>query len=626
MLEKYVNFSQKPWEATLFCTLLVAIAAIPLAVGILPGGTAFLHQPYTDPHVFALWFFAGIAVALSGVALMRKEFTLRVSRIFIPLGLWLAITLLSSLTASDRSYAFLGDSNDLLGFASLVALALVVCVIVQVTTTAYRLIMLLRAVVVTGTVVALLMLSDQLFFLEIFSQSSLENMWMIVQGSSIFGNPDFSGIFLVTPILLALALVFFEKNRNIAFVYIGAAALMSCAMALTLTRAAWIGALIGMIALGCYACFTRHECKRLLLIGMVIAVALSVCAVWGISQDFVVAEKFETAPTELTSSDGGTRLGLMRDTLEVIGKNPILGTGPANYKIAWIHTTNAQSGAHESDIIMQDPHSAPLYALASYGLFGGVALLVFFVWVLFGALKPANWRDPRMMPQVLIGLVLAAVLIMLAFSALQVSTAFIVFLVAGILVALRAKRVQAPQFVRLSIAATSLLLACALVTLSITGIMTNRRFVQIQQMGTPVQMLELSTRFPTNALASRRAIHQLLIEAQSGAPLSPDTIQLIDRVLAQHSSDPALIMTIAPIYSMQALNTGSLYDQNKAYEVARRTHEEFPRFAEGAIALALAHHARGESEHAILVLKDYEDRFPGDERIVSIMSMVVGQE
>ncbi|MGC4081738.1 MAG: O-antigen ligase family protein [Vicinamibacterales bacterium] len=183
-----------------------------------------------------------------------------------------------------------------------------------------------------------------------------------------FGGMDNNcfGVSLVTVVGVAVALVMTSRRWYERVAAVSAAALILHTILLTFSR----GAMVGMVIVGVTAFVLLP--KRPKYLAVMLAVALVAAKLTGPQ----LLARYSTVVSSDEQRDGSaqSRLDLWKDALKVIEAQPFLGVGPANWRLI-----SSRFGWSEG----KSAHSVWMETAAEVGVPGTLALLLFFVLVLF---------------------------------------------------------------------------------------------------------------------------------------------------------------------------------------------------------------------------------------------------
>lgn len=379
-------------ERASWIALIATVAIAPLAVSKL--GWMELPLTYTSfafPQTIALVTGVGVSLGLWALARVRSQADLSISWRLAPFAAFVAWAGVATAAAPEPLRALLGKSTS--GFSLLVigAAALLFFMVTQTASTGSRLRTLTRAVVYPAGVVASLALLQQMFGADIFGLPQIE-AWMVGRGFSTMGNPDHLGTFLVMPALLASGLALTETDSRLRMLALATFGLLLAALAGTLTRGAWIGAIAGALVL---LLLTRGSGRRGWAVAVVAVCAVAIALLAADPGD--LGSRFRTsAPQQQVETDApvagaanavlSDRLSLWQTSLDIAARRPLTGIGPASFELGWYPNARGTLSVGGSVPVGDDPHSLPVFALASTGVPGALTLVAA-VWLtlVFGA-------------------------------------------------------------------------------------------------------------------------------------------------------------------------------------------------------------------------------------------------
>lgn len=361
--------------------LLAAVATVPTVVGTLPFGYQFMLNPFSSPAVTLLGVLVGGSALIWAIAYARGEVQLRYHPLALAIVALLVLMALSTLRSLDPLYSLFGDGDDLNGLLAYVGAALAMFLVLAHCTGSKRLAELTSTVIYSGLVVAGIALFQQLFAVDIFREVGAgqwpEIGWLIHQGSSTLGNPNFTGNYLVFPATLALYRALKPAQPRADAVRNGAVALVIViALVLTLTRGAWIG--VG-VAIALWAAITLRRAGKL---PREFAVAAGIAGVAVLGMLAYAGPEIARRVVELVGPGlhGLTgRTLVWSEALAVIRAHPLSGTGPAAFRLGWYGVRTIPGLVAGVNVVATDAHSVPLMIAATTGipaLLGAAAALL----------------------------------------------------------------------------------------------------------------------------------------------------------------------------------------------------------------------------------------------------------
>ena len=242
---------------------------------------------------------------------------------------------------------------------------------------------------------------------------------------STFGNPIIMASFLALtiPISLYLAVDAEEWERRLGRVSL---ALTSAAMVVSLTRAGWIAAIVGVIA---YFWISGSARKALVaglaaLVLIALAVAGSV-ALWPQSE---VAQAITARRGSVTE-----RAHILEISFRAASKRPIFGVGPGNFRAAFSPLdTRERSSLVGGAKLLDNAHNYPLHLAVTLGW---PATLAFLVWVglIIGGALSVNPVKRKADPVAALSAGAVAFLVSMLFTVSAVGTGAVFWIYLGLI-------------------------------------------------------------------------------------------------------------------------------------------------------------------------------------------------
>jgi len=372
-------------ETSAWIALAACITIVPLAVSKLP----FLEQPLTFtvfafPQSATLAIGVAVALGLWGCAVSMGWTRVSLSRTMIPFALLLAWAGVATVAAYEPMRSLLGASGSSLSLLLLAAYVAVFFLTVQLVDSGGRMRVLTWCVIASGSVVAIPALLQQLFAADIFGLP-LGNDWILGRGFSTMGNPDHLGTFLVVPVILSAVIVLYQsevRERVVAGVCL---ATTLTAMAGTLTRGALLSVIAGaaLIALLQWrsGAKTERPGRRAAIVAGVFVLAIAVGLVasdpWDLAHrvDELRGSLRAETSTGFANTLSSGRIKLWTSSLRIAGQRPLTGTGPAAFELGWYPNAIDPTSAGGEGALADEPHSLPVYYLATMGVPGLLAYL-----------------------------------------------------------------------------------------------------------------------------------------------------------------------------------------------------------------------------------------------------------
>jgi len=206
-----------------------------------------------------------------------------------------------------------------------------------------------------------------------------------IRADVTLANPDFLGIFLAMLLPVAFAKMI---SRRPAFNRVLAANLvvvLALGLLLTFTRAAWIGAVIGVVVV---LVLRRGRFHVVPLVSFVVAVAIAVVLIAAIrpagSQTAfggaLVARIASIA--DLSAGTEASRIKTWQDTIPLIASRPLVGYGPDTFGLVYPKFESVTHGL----TLWDKPHEETLGVAATQGVIG----LLAYLWIIVAFIR-AFW-------------------------------------------------------------------------------------------------------------------------------------------------------------------------------------------------------------------------------------------
>ena len=355
---------------------LAFVALTPLVIGALPPqvgslATVRAFDPFDLPKVVIMMVLCGLSLAALCVSWVRGE-----SELYWHPVMWVLLALIgwagiSTIFAASPALSVWGSYSRYDGLVALFGDGLVAFLAIHYVRSTRALGKLMVVAVVSGSVVAMY---------TILQNAGIDIVpWANDAGRvfSTFGNADMLGNYLLFPFVLAIGLALSAADRRHSIGWWATAALNGMALYATLTRGAWIGALVALICLGVagwQGAWPGTRRVRLLLAGVAAAILATASAVIVLIRPRASGSAASLSSTLERISNGRTIIWLtgLRSWLE----RPITGWGPDGFTRAFDSAVGADwyaivDGAPGVD----NAHNFLIQRLVTLGL-PGLALTV----------------------------------------------------------------------------------------------------------------------------------------------------------------------------------------------------------------------------------------------------------
>jgi len=363
-------------------TLRVAAFALPLA--FLPN----IVDEFVLPKLLLLRV---VLVALTILLLLRwfsqGAITWRRTQLDLPLLAFLGAAALATVFAINRNLAIFGSYDRWEGLITIVSYALLFWLTVQTLSGRSDARGLTWSLLASGYVVGAVAILQSGF--SLLGGGYFRDPSGVIRADVTLAHPDFAGIFLA--MLLPIAVAKLVSRRPLATRTLAAnmVIVMGLGLLVTFTRAAWIGAVIGVVVVLALRRGTFHVLPVALAAAALVAVLVLSLAVagsrpsvgaGGLAQAFLgrVASSTDTGTGSVAS-----RLNTWRDLPPLIAGRPILGWGPDTFGLVYPLYQSTPRGGEFFD----KPHQETLGIAAAEGILG----LAAYLWMLIAFVR-AFWR------------------------------------------------------------------------------------------------------------------------------------------------------------------------------------------------------------------------------------------
>jgi O-antigen ligase len=413
------------------------ILAVGLGLGVLGVPSVFvfgLRNPFGPPKALVLAL--GAALALAGLALDTDATasigsTLRRSRLAWAAAALVGIAVLSTATALDVRLAFIGGYPDYRGLLSVIAYAALALGSIVFWERPKGPELMGRYAVVAAAWVGVIAVLQRAGAFPAGRPGAFGVQWRV---SSTLGNSSNLGVFLVliAPLLVWVALK--DPRRSWRAAASASATLAVISLAWTLSRGAWLGAIVSALLCGALVVWQRGRFSPrqigVALVGLAVVLALGVA----LTPTFAsrAATLFDTR-----STTASWRLSTWRSAARMTAARPFLGFGPNTFRLAYPgFQSPGQIDGRNGYQIVEAAHNLEFDTSTSFGVAGLLALLA-----VMGLACATVFREVRRDGigdglTASIGIALAGGVVALQFHYLTMDTApLVAVLLAGLVVA-----------------------------------------------------------------------------------------------------------------------------------------------------------------------------------------------
>jgi putative inorganic carbon (hco3(-)) transporter len=325
-----------------------------------------------------------LAVVLVAGWLRQGAITWKRTALDLPLLAFVGSAALSTIFALNRNLAIFGTYSRWEGLLTITTYALLFWLAVQLISEEGDAGWMMWSLLFSGYLIAAVAVLQSAFGVLGGGYFQGSNY---IRADATLAHPDFLGIFLAMLLPLAFAQLIGRQSGMTRLLAANLVIVLSLGLLATFTRAAWIGAVVGLaVVLALRGGRFRVVPVTAFVVVLVIvfgALALFVAArpagaPSGIANIYA---RIVSIP-DLTQGSTAERLAVWKDTPALIAARPILGWGPGSFGLVYPQFQTANRNATLFDF----PHEEALDVLAAQGVVGFVAYL----WILFAFVR-AFW-------------------------------------------------------------------------------------------------------------------------------------------------------------------------------------------------------------------------------------------
>jgi O-antigen ligase len=325
-----------------------------------------------------------LAVVLVAGWLRQGAITWKRTALDLPLLAFVGSAVLSTIFALNRNLAIFGTYSRWEGLLTITTYALLFWLAVQLISGEGDAGWLTWSLLFSGYLIAAVAVLQSAFGVLGGGYFQGSNY---IRADATMAHPDFLGIFLAMLLPLAFAQLIRRQSGLTRLLAANLVIVLSLGLVATFTRAAWIGAVVGL------AVVLALRGGRFRVVPVVAFPAVLVIAFGALA--LVVAARPTGLPSgvaniyarivsipDLNQGSTAERLAVWKDTPALIAARPILGWGPGSFGLVYPQFQTANRNATLFDF----PHEEALDVLAAQGVVGFVAYL----WILLAFVR-AFW-------------------------------------------------------------------------------------------------------------------------------------------------------------------------------------------------------------------------------------------
>lgn len=407
-----------PWtKRAAWYLLLGCVALVPLVTSITPWSSAqwsYTSDAYHVPKLLTLAVLLSLATLAWAFDAIVHRRQVRWHPLLFAVSAFCLLVVLSTVFAIEPLSSLFGASKLCTGATTWLMCMWLVFMLVQHVRSGSELRAVAWAVVGSASAVASIALMQAAGADPLRTPYGPAYEWMVLQGLSTIGNPDYTGVFLIAPAINALSLVLSARSNAERYGALACTFLIALAAFTTMTRAAWVAVAIGAALFLFLATEGRQERTRALTAYVAAAAAIAIVGAM-LAEPGIIASRFTRLASGLDHFLSG-RITMWGDAIQVIVRYPLLGTGADRLALGAYHVQKALAYTESGQrLVLQDPHSLPLLAAGVFGIPAMLALGVSTAGPVFLGLRNLNSRREASPSRTLYaGWVAAAIALLLA--------------------------------------------------------------------------------------------------------------------------------------------------------------------------------------------------------------------
>lgn len=208
------------------------------------------------------------------------------------------------------------------------------------------------------------------------------------QVKTVFGHRNLylQILFLTLPFQLYLSIL--SKKKYHKWIYTFFSTITFFLLIILSNRAVWLALLIGFGVLVFMIFWQRKKIVsniiydrnglKFTILPLVVAVIMSFIFFTFFTETTEVTKHFSDI-VKIENGSGKDRLELWKRTIKLIEEKPLLGHGPANWKIEMLKYGNKGLVSEDNITFYQRPHNDFLWIFSEYGIIGGLLYLMLFL-------------------------------------------------------------------------------------------------------------------------------------------------------------------------------------------------------------------------------------------------------
>jgi O-antigen ligase len=366
-------------EQLLWCGLLTFILLLPLVF------SPSLYRSFETAKSSFLRVGVALLLLVWSLVRCRPSATFLSLRSSLPraLGLFLLASLGSSLFSLEPMLSIFGTYERQLGLVGLLAATFSCLLLAEALCSEKSKRILVTVMALSGSICGLYGLL-QYCRLDPFGWSDAFGNRPV----STLGHPDFFGALLAMTLPLAVSLCYLAGTWSGRLLWFLAVGMQLGGLLVSQTRGAWVAASVSLVCfLVAEPCVSRLQGKPFRRKVLTSSLALGVLLCLGVSA-FLLKPEFRDRAASIFHWKEQARMYLWRDTLKAIRENPVVGSGPETFRIAFMPHKSIELARLEKNVNFDNPHNNYLCLWATTGSVG----LLTYLYLLFACFREGMRR------------------------------------------------------------------------------------------------------------------------------------------------------------------------------------------------------------------------------------------
>ena len=320
-----------------------------------------------------------------------------------------AAAVLSTVFSRDAVLSLAGTEGRRLGLPALLATLAIAAAVPSLAGTGRRRRLFVAAIALTGVAAAVYGIAQYLG-VDPWIDPSLYRIGggesLLIRPPATLGHANFFAIFLLLALFSAIGLGLSSgenqagAEKQVRWGWTAAAAVIGLGLAITGSRAGWLGGAAGagvvlLRAFGQRASEQDEQQDEQTTAGQQAArraVAAGLAATAALGLAFLLSPWGQPLRNRIVVDDPGiTARGLIwRDTMGLLAAHPLLGSGPDTFELAFAQRASPELARLAPDQYAESPHNVFLESFVAGGLPGGLLFLALMLVALRGYLRPSS--------------------------------------------------------------------------------------------------------------------------------------------------------------------------------------------------------------------------------------------